>query len=136
MHKIASSGFNWDANYEKFRESAASWRLSVSNLVNFSETRFANSKRKVFKNIHHQFAPIITCLEEQIEAGRQNRSGLEAPNTHVRNKADKAIELHGKILRLDFLLTLSGLADIYDQFGVIVQVTQMVHLLPHERLDM
>ena len=61
---------------------------------------------------------------------------MEAANTQVRNKADKAAELHGKILSPDFLLTLSGLADIYEQFGVIVQVTQMVHLLPHERLDM
>ena len=82
--------------------------------MNFSDTRFANSKRKVFKNIHYQFAAIITCLEEQIKAGRQNRSGLEAANTQVRNKADKAKELLGKILSLDFLLTLSGLADIYD----------------------
>ena len=128
--------FNWGANYEQFRDATVSWRLSLSNLVNFSETKFANSKRKVFKNIHHQFAPIITCLEEQIEAGKQNRSGLEAANTQVRNKAAKATELHGKILSLDFLLCLSGLADIYEQFGAIVQVTQMVHLLPHERLDM
>ena len=127
--------FNWGANYEKFREAAASWKLSLSNLVNFSDTRFANSKRKVFKNIHHQFAPIISCLEAQISAGKENRSGLEAANTQVRNKGDKAAELHGKILSLDFLLTLSGLADIYDQFGAVVQVTQMVHLLPHERLD-
>ena len=118
-----------------FREATAAWKLSLSNLVNFSDTRFANSKRKVFKNIHHQFAPIISCLEDQIEMGKQNRSGLEAANTQVRNKADKAKELHGKILSLDFLLTLSGLADIYDQFGCIVQITQMVHLLPHERLD-
>ena len=128
--------FNWGANYEQFRDATATWKLSLSNLVNFSDTRFANSKRKVFKNIHHQFAPIITCLEQQMKAGRENRSGLEAANTQVRTKADKATELHGKVLSLDFLLTLSGLADIYEQFGVIVQVTQMVHLLPHERLDM
>ena len=43
--------FNWGANYEKFREATAVWRLSLKNLVNFSDTRFANSKRKVFKNI-------------------------------------------------------------------------------------
>ena len=57
--------FNWGASYEQFREATASWKLSLSNLVNFSDTRFASSKRKVFKNIHHQFAPIISCLEEQ-----------------------------------------------------------------------
>ena len=128
--------FNWGANYELFREATVTWKLSLSNLVNFSDTRFANSKRKVFKNIHRQFGPIISCLEDQIDKGRENRSGLEAANTQLRNKADKAAELHGKILSVDFLLTLSGLADIYDKFGMIVQVTQMVHLLPHERLDM
>ena len=36
----------------------------------------------------------------------------------------------------EFLLTLSGLMDIYEKFGAIVQVTQEVHLLPHERLDL
>ena len=74
--------------------------------MNFSETRFANSKRKVFKDIHHRFAPIIICLVEHIEAGKQSRLGLEAANTQVRNKAAKATELHGKILSLDFLLCL------------------------------
>ena len=105
--------FNWGANYEQFREATASWKLSLSNLVNFSDTRFANSKRKVFKNIHHQFAPVISCLEEQIKAGELNRSGLEAANTHVRTKADKVKELIGKIFNLEFLLSLSGLSDIY-----------------------
>ena len=57
---------------------------------------------------------------------------MEAANTQVRNKADKTAELHGEILSLDFLLTLSGLADVYKQFGVIVQV----HLLPYARLEM
>ena len=130
------STFNWGANYEKFREATALFKLTLSNLVNFSDTRFANSKRKVFKNIHYQFAAIISCLDDQVKAGVQNRSGCEASDTRVREKADKAMELKGKILNLSFLLNLSGLVDIYEQFGVIVQVTQMVTLLPHERLDM
>ncbi len=128
--------FNWGANYEKFREATALWRLTLSNLVNFSDTRFANSKRNVFKNIHHQFAPIISCLEAQIIAGVRNRSGMEASDSKVRENADKARVLKGKIVNLNFLLTLSGLVDIYENFGAIVQVTQMVHLLPHERLDL
>ena len=130
------STFNWGANYEKFREATALWRLTLNNLVNFSDTRFANSKRKVFLNIHHQFAPIITCLDDEIDAGVRNMSGLEASDYKVREKADKAKELKGRIMNVLFLFTLSGLVDIYEQFGVIVQVTQMVHLLPHERLDM
>ena len=128
--------FNWGANYEKFCEATAIWRLSLSNLVNFSDTRFANSKRKVFKNIHHQFAPIISVLDDKIAAGESNRSGLEASDSKVRENADKAKELKGKILNVVFMLTLSGLVDLYEQFGTIVQITQMVHLLPHERLDL
>ena len=123
--------FNWGANYEKFREATVLWKLALSNLVNFSDTRFANSKRKVFKNIHHQFAAIMSCLEDQIQAGVRNRSGMEASDSKIREKADKAMELKGKVLNLSFLLKLSGLVDIYEQFGCIVQVTQMVHLLPH-----
>ena len=128
--------FNWGANYEKFRDESATWKLNQTNLVNFSETRFANSKRKVFKNIHYQFGPIITCLDDQIKAGEDNRKNLEAANTDIRKKADKAKELVGKILNLEFLLLLAGLADIYEKYGHIIQVTQMVHLLPHERLDL
>lgn len=128
--------FNWGANYEKFREATTLWKLSLSNLVKFSETRFANSKRKVYKNIHHEFAPIITCLEDSIMAAVTNRSGEETSNARIREKGDEARTLKGKILNVDFLLLLSGLVDVYEQFGVIVQYTQMVHLLPHERYDL
>ena len=64
--------------------------------------RFANLKRKVFKNIHPSFFAVI-----------QNRSGLEAANTHIRNKAEKATELHRRIFSLDFLLTHSGLTGCH-----------------------
>ena len=30
---------------------------------------------------------------------------------------------------------LSGLADVYSQFGVVVNISQLVHLLPHERYE-
>ena len=61
---------------------------------------------------------------------------MEESDSKVRENADKAKELKGKILNLVFLLTLSGLVDIYEQFGAMVQITQMVHLLPHERLNL
>lgn len=109
--------FNWGANYEKLREATALWRLSLSNLVTYSATRFANSKRKVFKNIHHEFAPIITCLEEQITTGMTSKNKID------REKGISARTLKRKILNVDFLLCLSGLVDIYEQFGAIVQVT-------------
>ena len=70
----------------------------------------------------------MTCLEEFAEAPRVDQ--------HAREKADKAFQLRGQILNVSFLLTLSGLGDIYQQYGKIVNVAQMVRLLPHERYDL
>ena len=58
--------------------------------------------------------------------------------TGDKKEKDKALTcrtLKAKILNVEFMLTLSGLVDIYDTFGALVQVTQMVHLLPHERFN-
>lgn len=57
-------------------------------------------------------------------------------DSRAREKGDKAKELKGKILNVHFLLNLSGMADIYEQFGAVVNVAQMVHLLPHERYQL
>ena len=56
----------------------------------------------MFKNIHHEFAPIIICLENQIMAGEQNRSGQEAPDNKIREKTDDARTLKWKIWMLTF----------------------------------
>lgn len=40
------------------------------------------------------------------------------------------------MLNAHFLLTLSALADTYSQFGVVVNIAQMVHLLPHKRYEL
>ena len=127
--------FNWGANYERLVEATSLWKMKLLNLVTFCDTRFANSRRKVYLNIHHQLAPIMTCLNNFIEAAERNRVNLEASNSKAREKGDSAKELKGKILNVHFLLLLSGLADVYDQYGVVVNVAQKVHLLPHQRLD-
>ena len=92
--------FNWGANFEKLVEATNLWKLKLLSLVTFSETRFANSRRKVYQHIHHEFAPIMTCLRDQIRAGERNRTALEAANSRVREKADQAVELQGKILNV------------------------------------
>ena len=61
--------FNWGANYEKLVQATALWKLHLRNLVRFSETRFANSRRQVYVNILHEFPAIVSCLEEQITNG-------------------------------------------------------------------
>lgn len=123
--------FNWGANYEKLVKATVLWKLHIRSLVGFSETRFANSRRQVYINIHHEFPAIISCLEEQILDGVKRNSDARA-----REKAHKARELKGKILNVYFLFLLSGLADLYGQFGVVVNIAQMVHLLPHERYEL
>ena len=103
--------FNWGANYEKFREATALLRLTFSNLVNFSDTRFANSEKRVFKNILHQFEPIITCLEYQVRNGDDNRANIEEADSKLRDKGAKAKELL-EILNEEFLFTMSDLTNI------------------------
>ena len=122
--------FNWGANYENLVKATTLWKLHLRNLVGFSETRFANSRRQVYVNILHEFPAIVSCLEEQITNGV-----IPTSNARSREKAVKARELKGKILNVDFLLVLSGLADVYSQFGVVVNISQLVHLLPHERYE-
>lgn len=47
---------------------------------------------------------------------------MEASNRDLREKADTSKGLKGKIMNAEFLLLLSGLSDIYEQFGAVVQV--------------
>ena len=70
----------------------------------------------------------MTCLETDIV------NAIANADSRAREKGDK--ELKGKILDVHFLLNLSGLADVYEQFGAIVNIAQMVHLLPHERYEL
>ena len=61
---------------------------------------------------------------------------VKSSDAKTREKGDQARELKGKILNVHFLLNLFGLADAYGQFGAVINVAQMVHLLPHERHKM
>ena len=114
--------FSWGASHVKLREAAVKLGIHPRNLVNFSATRFANSKRRVYQVIFEMFPAIMDCLNHYIQLGEDNRSGLEAANRDIRDKADTAKELKGKIMNAEFLLTLGGLCDLYEQFGRVVQV--------------
>ena len=48
--------FNWGANYENLVKETALWKLHLRNLVGFSETRFANSRRQVC-----QYSSRVSC---------------------------------------------------------------------------
>ena len=123
--------FNWGQNHEKLVEASVLWKLHLKDLVKFSETRFANSRRQVYINVHHDLQALITCLEDKVALSYQNPS-----DGKLREKANEAKQLLGKLLNVHFLLTLAGCTDVYGQYGKIVNVAQIVNLLPHERLEL
>ena len=93
-HQIFET-FNWGNNYEKLRKVSEEWKLKFRSLSNFSETRFANSKRFVFKNILLYLGPIINCLDDWIKAAEENRTNLEASNYKVKNLTTKCLYMEG-----------------------------------------
>ena len=61
--------FNWGACNVHLKEAATAAGIKARNLVNFSTTRFANSKRRVYQLILDQFPAIMTCLQQYIIEG-------------------------------------------------------------------
>ena len=64
-------------------------------------------------------------LEDDITAEIMNRSGTEASVRKVRERGLEAREIKGKLWNQTTLLHLAGLAEIYQLFGVIVNVSQV-----------
>ena len=121
--------FNWGQNYEKIIEECIRLRQEYSILAKTCDTRFANSKRYVFINLLKDLKPVISCLKAtQIKA-------IDG-NAKDRQKGSEAAALSAKISNAKFLFRLSCLADLYNQYGVIVNIVQTVNLLPHERQEM
>ena len=52
-----------------------------------------------------------------------------------REKAAEADKCMHSICNIKFVLTLSGLIDIYDKYRELIHVIQKVNSLPHERYD-
>ena len=52
-----------------------------------------------------------------------------------REKAAEAEKFMHSICNIKFVLTLSGLIDIYDKYRELINVIQKVNSLPHERYD-
>ena len=120
--------FNWGKNYQALVEKCDLLEMRMRNLKTFSTTRFPNSVRAVFDTLIDDFKPVVKCLEDIIENGENN--GLEA-----RNRADEATAILRKVLSKSFVLRLSGTSNIYERFGFIANLCQVVDLLPYERYD-
>ena len=127
--------FQWGKEYEKFRNMAEELDVALFNLQFFSETRFANSKRLVFRNLYMMVGPCVGVLEQEIMEAVDNVRQLEAADYDVRKRGQTARELKGSFLNQQNLLLLAGLTDIYKIFGDLVNISQAYKYLPHQRLS-
>ena len=74
-------------------------------------------------------------LESDIMAGFDNRDGLQQANQTIRANEASAKALRGLCRNKFFILLLSGLTDLYNLFGIMVNICQSYSLLPHNRLE-
>ena len=121
--------FNWGKNYELLLDTCKELELSLASLTKFSKTRFANSVRFVTINIRKDFQIIVKCLQKIVDENKNSSIGKD------RDKAADAERILKKICTKKFVLELSGISDVYDVFGKIVNICQEVDVLPHERFD-
>ena len=120
--------FNWGKNYEALVEMCEQLEMRMRNLKTFSTTRFPNSVRAVFDTLIDDFQAVARCLENI--ATNIDDTGSEAVK-----KATDAKAILRKILSKSFVLQLCGIADIYENFGRVANLCQVVDNLPYERFD-
>ena len=84
--------------------------------------------RKVYTNFRKDYCAIVKCLEN-------TKTEMRAGNSKERQKAADAEKLMNSICNIKFVLTLSGIIDIYDKYGELITIVQKVNSLPHERFD-
>ena len=133
LAKDLFSMFNWGKTHENLRSMALEMEEKFINLTRFSDTRFANSKRRVYQNVLKMFNCITSQLEAYIYADFQNRTQPEARMQDVRDKGEAATNMKGRLVNMKTLLEMSGLADVYEEFGKMINCSQMYRMLPHER---
>ena len=124
--------YKWGNNYEDLRAIST---LSMSgverddlpsdveeegfliNLVRHSDTRFANSCRRVSQNVHKNLGNIGAQLEGQILADLNNKHGGVQRDQSLRKAGEEATAMKGRLWNWKTILELSAIADVYEQFG-------------------
>ena len=102
--------FMWGLDYEKLMKTSEHLRIKFHSLENFSDTRFANSKSRVFDKVIKMLPAILSVLESDVLRAEENRSGCEAAITAIREKGDKSREIRGCLYnKLNLLLLMAGL---------------------------
>ena len=119
--------FNWGKNHQALVEKCELLELRMRSLKTFSTTRFPNSVRAVFDTLIDDYQAVVRCLED---IANNDDNGSEA-----RKRAADARGILRKICSKRFVLKLSSTSDVYEQFGFITNLCQIVDLLPHERYD-
>ena len=88
-------------NYEKLVEASIIRKLHLKDLLNFSETRYANSRRQLYIYIRHDLKAIVT---RRLELEDKIKQSDEQPwNGKLIEKARVA----------KHMLRLAGCADVY-----------------------
>ena len=121
--------FNWGKNHELLLDTCKELEMTLASLTKFSKTRFANSIRKVTINIMKDFEVIVKCLKKIIDEHKDSNIAKD------REKAADAKNILKRITNKKFVLQLSGISDVYEVFGKIVNSCQIVDILPFERHD-
>ena len=120
---------NFGKSYEEALEIAEAIDIDFEKPKFHSDTRFANHGSKVFKSL-------LTDLPVIIERYKQVKNKNLVSNEQ--KKRDKGIHASNMLKKIDnkkFILSLTGLVDIYSHFSVIVSELQCVNKLPFERFD-
>ena len=79
-------------------------------------------------NFRKDYCAIVQCIEN-------TKTEMRKGNSKERQKAADAEKLMNSICNVKFVLTLSGIIDIYDKYGELINIVQKVNSLPHERFD-
>lgn len=79
-------------------------------------------------NFRKDYAAIVHCLE-------RTKTEMRDGDSRSRQKAAEAEKLLNSICNVKFVLILSGLIDLCDRYGELINVVQKVNSLPHERFD-
>ena len=61
--------------------------MHLKHLVNFSETRFANSSRQVYIDLHYDLQPVVVCLEDKVKISDENPSNGKLTRESERSEA-------------------------------------------------
>ena len=92
----------------------------LANPAKYSITCSVNSIRKVYTNFRKDYRAIVQCLEK-------TKTEMRGSDSKERQNAADAEKLMNSICNVKFVLILSGITDIYEKYGELINVVQKVN---------